>query len=164
MKKDETNNQEAVLEPWDKSFYTNVLKEKFYNIDEEKIKEYFPTGHVVYTTMDIYQELLGLTFSQVFDLELWHEDASCFEVKDTKSGEIFGHFYLDLYPRDNKFSHAAVFPLLKRAKIDGKVVPAAAAMLCNFDKPTPERESLLPHSDVVTFFHEFGHVMHEMCS
>lgn len=114
--------------------------------------------------MEIYQELLGLNFSQVSGLDLWHEDASCFEVKDTKSGEIFGHFYLDLHPRDNKFSHAAVFPLLKRAKIDGKVVPAAAAMLCNFDKPTAERASLLPHSDVVTFFHEFGHVMHEMCS
>jgi len=57
-----------------------------------------------------------------------------------------------------------VFPLLKRAKIDGAVIPAAAAMLCNFDKPTESRVSLLPHNDVVTFFHEFGHVMHGMCS
>jgi Zn-dependent oligopeptidase len=75
-----------------------------------------------------------------------------------------GHFYLDLYPRDNKFGHAAVFPMLKRAKIDGQVIPAAAAMLCNFDKPSEDRPSLLPHGDVVTFFHEFGHVMHGMCS
>ena len=69
-----------------------------------------------------------------------------------------------MYPRDNKFGHAAMFPLLKRAKIDGKVIPAAGGMLCNFDKPTPEKPSLLPHDDVVTFFHEFGHLMHELCS
>ena len=75
-----------------------------------------------------------------------------------------GHFYLDLYPRDNKFGHAAMFPLLKRAKIDGKVIPAAGGMLCNFDKPSEESASLLVHDDVVTYFHEFGHLMHELCS
>jgi Zn-dependent oligopeptidase len=152
------------LNSWDRSFYTNILKEKFYSIDEEKIKEYFPTDNVVKVTMEIYQELLGLVFTQVENVQLWHEEASCYLVQDTKSGETLGHFYLDLYPRDNKFGHAAVFPLLKRAKIDGQVIPAAAAMLCNFDKPSETRPSLLPHGDVVTFFHEFGHVMHGMCS
>ena len=114
--------------------------------------------------MEIYQELLGLKFTLVPNVQLWHEEASCYLVEDKQSGETLGHFYLDLYPRDNKFGHAAVFPLLKRAKIDGKVIPAAAAMLCNFDKPSETRPSLLPHGDVVTFFHEFGHVMHGMCS
>ena len=164
MKRDETSNQEAKLEAWDRSFYTNILKEKFYSIDEEKIKEYFPTLHVVDVTMEIYQELLSLKFTPVPGVKLWHEDASCYQVQDAKSEETLGHFYLDLHPRDNKFGHAAVFPMLKRAKIDGKVIPAAAAMLCNFDTPSAERVSTLPHSDVVTFFHEFGHVLHGMCS
>lgn len=114
--------------------------------------------------MDIYQELLGLKFVPLPNAQVWHEEASCFQVHDSKSDEILGQFYLDLYPRENKYGHAAVFPLLKRAKIDGKVIPAAAGMLCNFDKPSDERPSLLPHDDVETFFHEFGHVMHEMCS
>jgi Zn-dependent oligopeptidase len=114
--------------------------------------------------MEIYQELLGLKFAPVPGVKLWHEDASCFVVNDAKSNEIIGHFYLDLYPRDNKYGHAAVFDILKRAKIDGKVIPAAAAMLCNFDTPTKDRPSTLPHGDVVTFFHEFGHCMHGMCS
>ena len=152
------------MQSWDRNFYTNVLKEKFYSIDEEKIKEYFPVDHVVKETMEIYQELLGLKFTLIPNVQLWHEDASMYLVEDAANGETLGHFYLDLHPRDNKFSHAAVFPLLKRAKIDGKVIPAAAAMLCNFDKPSAERPSLLPHGDVVTFFHEFGHVMHGMCS
>jgi len=164
LKRDETSDPEAQLNSWDRSFYTNILKEKFYSIDEEKIKEYFPTKHVVDATMEIYQELLGLKFTSIPGVKLWHEDASCFNCSDAKSGDTIGHFYLDLYPRDNKYGHAAVFPLLKRAKIDGKVIPAAAAMLCNFDTPTEERPSMLPHSDVVTFFHEFGHCMHELCS
>jgi len=164
LKRDETGNQESTLNSWDRSFYTNILKEKFYSIDEEKIKEYFPTNHVVDVTMEIYQELLGLKFTLVPGVKLWHGDASCYIVQDAKSEETLGHFYLDLYPRDNKFGHAAVFPMLKRAKINGKVIPAAAAMLCNFDTPTEDRPSTLPHGDVVTFFHEFGHVMHGMCS
>jgi thimet oligopeptidase len=67
LKKDETGDQNAVLNTWDKSFYTNILKEKFYSIDEEKIKEYFPTDNVVAVTMEIYQELLSLKFTQVPD-------------------------------------------------------------------------------------------------
>lgn len=114
--------------------------------------------------MDIYQELLSLKFTKLEDIEVWHEEASCYLVEDKSSGETLGHFYLDLYPREGKYGHAAVFPMLKRAKIAGKVIPAAAGMMCNFDKPTPEKPSILPHSDVVTFFHEFGHVMHGMCS
>jgi Zn-dependent oligopeptidase len=119
LKKEETGNPDAVLNSWDRNFYTNVLKEKFYSIDEEKIKEFFPVEHVVKETMDIYQELLGLKFTLIPNVQLWHEDASMYLVQDAANKETLGHFYLDLHPRDNKFSHAAVFPLLKRAKIDG---------------------------------------------
>lgn len=54
LKKEDTNDPEAIIESWDKSFYTNILKEKHYSIDEEKIKEYFPTDNVVDVTMQIY--------------------------------------------------------------------------------------------------------------
>jgi Zn-dependent oligopeptidase len=85
-------------------------------------------------------------------------------VRDKTSQELLGHFYLDLYPRENKYGHAAVFPLIKRAKIEDKIIPSAAAMVCNFEKPQPEKPSNLYHDDVETFFHEFGHVMHNMCT
>lgn len=70
------------MNAWDKSFYTNILKEKFYSIDEEKIKEYFPTDNVVAVTMEIYQELLSLKFTNVPDAQVWHEEASCYLVQD----------------------------------------------------------------------------------
>jgi len=71
---------------------------------------------------------------------------------------------MDLYPRDDKYNHAAAFPLLKIATLDGEFFPAAAAMVTNFNPPSGDRPSLLPHREVVTFFHEFGHIMHNMCS
>ena len=85
-------------------------------------------------------------------------------MQDAASKELLGHFYLDMFPRDDKYNHAAVFPMIKRVKLDGKVTPSAAAMVCNFDKPTEQKASLLYHDDVVTFFHEFGHVMHNICT
>jgi thimet oligopeptidase len=75
-----------------------------------------------------------------------------------------GHVYWDLYPRDHKYPYAAAFPLLKRAKVGGQVHLPAVALLCNFERAQPDRESLLYHDDVVTFFHEFAHVMHTICS
>jgi thimet oligopeptidase len=77
---------------------------------------------------------------------------------------LLGHFYLDLYPRPDKFNHAAAFPLIKRFENKGEVLPAAAAMVTNFAKAEKGKPSLLAHNEIVTFFHEFGHVMHNMCS
>ena len=75
-----------------------------------------------------------------------------------------GHFYLDLYPRPDKFNHAACFSLLKRDYFDGYATPAAAAMVSNFIPDGDGDHVTLSHSEVVTFFHEFGHVMHNMCN
>lgn len=139
------------------------MKEQSYSVDEEAIKEYFPTDHVIDVTLDIYQELLGLKFTKLQDAQVWHPDASCYLVEDGE--EKLGHFYLDLYPRKDKYGHFAVFPLLSRVKKPcGEVIPPAAAMVCNFDKPSENKVSLLYHSDVETFFHEFGHIMHEICT
>ena len=88
----------------------------------------------------------------------------CYEVTDKTNGRLLGHFYLDLYPRDGKFNHAAVFPMVKRASLADKFENSAAAMVCNFQKPSADKPSLLYHNDVVTFFHEFGHVMHNICT
>ena len=88
-----------------------------------------------------------------------------FEVQCGRNiGEPLGHIYLDLYPRDNKYAHAAVFPLMKRAIIEGELKLPACAILCNFEKPPHDRDSLLYHDDVVVLFYEFGHAMHGICS
>ena len=87
-----------------------------------------------------------------------------FEVHDKETDELRGHFYLDLFPRPNKFNHAAAMNLLPRARIDGVTYPGAVALVTNFNAGNKGEEALLQHREVVTFFHEFGHVMHHMSS
>ena len=80
--------------------------------------------------------------------------------------DTFGYFYLDLHPRDGKFGHAAVFAIQPGwGGVGGKErQPSACAMMANFSKSTANKPALLDHDEVETFFHEFGHVMHNMCS
>lgn len=119
FKQELTGKSDAKIQPWDISFYGSRYKKKLFNIEEDIIQEYFPADHVKQATMDIYQELLGLDFKKLDKAETWHKEVSCYEVKDKKSKQLLGHFYLDLYPRDDKFSHAAAMTLIKRAKVDG---------------------------------------------
>jgi len=164
LKREDTGNPNAKLEPWDRFYYETVQKDRFHKVSEDEIKQYFPTTQVVSETMAIYQELFTLKFQKCEGAQVWHEDVEAYEVKDAEKDTLLGHFYLDLFPRDNKYGHAAVFPMIKRCDIGDGYTPSAAAMVCNFDKPTAEKPSCLYHDDVVTFFHEFGHVMHNICT
>jgi Zn-dependent oligopeptidase len=88
-----------------------------------------------------------------------------FAVNDAKDGRLIGFFYLDMYPRDGKYTHAACFPLDPGCLLDdGTRQPPVSAMVCNFTRPTQSKPSLLKHDEVVTFFHELGHAMHGMCA
>ena len=111
------------LNAWDTGFYSNMLLKTKYGVDAEKIREYFPLDHVVETTLSIYQELLGLTFTELEagTFWSWHKEVRCFDVKDTASGKRIGHFYLDLHPREGKYGHAAIFHLVKHNRDQGAV-------------------------------------------
>ena len=98
------------------------------------------------------------------ECQAWTTDISCYKVFDEKSNQFLGLFYLDLYPREGKFNHAAVFPLVQRSVVGDDVKRASAAMVVNFDPSKDGQPSLMHHNEVKTFFHEFGHVMHNMCS
>jgi len=159
--------QGDTLELWDTRFYKNTLLKTKYNVDSELIKEYFPLDFVTEQMLNIYSELLSVTFAQVpeKDSVVWHDDVQQYYVTDTDTGDFLGQFYLDLYPRDGKFTHAAAYKLqLCYLTENGEMQRPVSAMLANFPKPTHDKPSLLRHVDVITYFHEFGHVMHSMCS
>ena len=88
-----------------------------------------------------------------------------YAVSDKETKKLLGHFYLDLYPRPDKFNHAACFTLGKRHRYNGTNTNlASAALVTNLSPPSDTEPALLGHDDVITFFHEFGHVMHNMCN
>lgn len=128
--------------------------------DDEKVKEYFPVSKVVPTILDIYKKLLSLEFYTIPKEqggEAWHDEVQSYAVWDKPSGEFLGYMYLDLFPRENKYGHAAVWGLISGwTKDDGSRAYPVVCMVANLAKPTPKRPALMKHSDVVTFFVSLG--------
>ena len=146
-------------------YYITTIQEKEFSVDQEQLKEYFPIDVVTKGLMDIYQRLLGLTFSKVEGIPVWHPDVELYKVNDTATKETIGYFFLDLFPREGKYGHAAVWQI-QPGSVDpnGQRSKAVMGMACNFPKPTNDKPSLLYHNQVRTYFHEFGHVMHGIAS
>jgi len=152
---------------WDYRYYDRKYIEESLDLDDMLVKEYFPVAVVVPTILSIYQNLLGVRFEEIHG-STWHQEVQQFAVweKDAKDESGFiGYCYLDLFPRASKYSHAAVWPLFPGYDLpDGKRHYPLAAMVANLAKPTPEKPALMRHDDVVTFFHEMGHVFHGLLS
>lgn len=153
-------NDAKVINAWETSYYSNILKKEKYQLDGEEVKQYFALDDVLEGLFSITQTLFDFEYREVKDPSVWNEEVRMFEVYQDE--KLKGRFYLDLFPRDNKYGHAACFPLRNgKMTSEGYKIPTAS-LVCNFPKPTDEKPSLMSHSQVNTFFHEFGHVLHHM--
>ena len=145
-------------------YYTNQVVQEQFQVDPFEVAAYFPLDAVLDGMFRIYEELVGVKFVRRPDVagSAWHEDAQPFDIVDPGSGEALARFYMDLYPRTGKFGHAAAFTLRggRRLAGDGYQRPISA-IVANFTKPTESSPSLLRHTEVVTLFHEFGHILHQ---
>ncbi|OQS01557.1 thimet oligopeptidase [Achlya hypogyna] len=160
---------DGVLHMWDYRYYVREFEKHHCAVDHGTVQAYFPLEHVTAVMLEVFMHLLSLEFSQVSTPHVWHPDVRMYCVRDSRPGRhhgrIVGYFYLDLFPRPGKYSHAACHGL-QASCVDTELkrqVPVAA-MLANFTPATATKPSLLMHSEVVTLFHEFGHVMHQLCS
>ncbi|PPQ89666.1 hypothetical protein CVT25_013853 [Psilocybe cyanescens] len=153
---------------WDYRYYDRKYIEETLDLDDSLVKEYFPVSVVVPSILTIYQNLLGVRFEELKDASIWHPEVQAFAVweKDAKDETGFlGYCYLDLFPRAGKYSHAAVWPIFSGYELpNGKRSYPLTAMVANLAKPTPDKPALMRHDDVVTFFHEMGHVFHGLLS
>ena len=153
---------DAHIDIWDWWFYTNRLHKTEYAVDDFEVANYFPLDAALEGLFFVTQELLGIRYAPAPDAPRWHDDVQAFDIFDKDGTAPFARFYMDLYPRPNKFGHAAAFTLRGGRQLDdGSYQQPISAIVANFTKPTAEAPSLLRHTEVVTFFHEFGHILHQ---
>jgi len=161
LKVRETGDANAKINLWDWRYYANLLKKEKYTVDAEQLRVYFPMQSCLDGMFTIYQRIFGLKFERVEAPYKWTDDLQLWAVSDSQSGEPLGFFYLDMFPREGKFNHFAVFPIIDGKRLaDGTYQRPVCSLVCNFPPPTADKPSLLSHNDVETLFHEFGHAMH----
>lgn len=153
------------LPPPDRMYLSDRVRAKKYAFDSKELSSYFEVRAVTTGLLAITARLYGLEYKPI-DGPFWHPDVAGYEV--WSQGKAIGHFYLDLYPRADKFKHAAMFSVRTAKRLpDGTTQLPAAALECNFPRPADPADrkaepALMSHLDVVTFFHEFGHVLHHV--
>lgn len=154
-------DEDDVVRSYDWRYFDSQLRKTDFGVDQSKVAEYFPLESVVQGMLDITADVFGLGYQQV-STSVWHPDVTAWAILDADTGETIAHFFMDLFPREGKFSHAAAFPLVSgRLLTDGSYQRPLSAIVANFTKPQGDTPSLLRHSEVETLFHEFGHILHQ---
>jgi Zn-dependent oligopeptidase len=150
------------LQTYDVSYYITQRKKNEFEVDENKISEYFEKNNTINEIFKFYEKLFSIKVSKIdnfINILKWNNDISLYQVSDFND-KLIGYFYLDMHPREGKYGHAAAFELQKsftyKSYIDNNIIPVSA-MVCNFNNNNP---SLLKHSEVETFLHEMGHIFH----
>ncbi|GAA4271348.1 M3 family metallopeptidase [Aquimarina gracilis] len=149
------------LEKWDEAYYTEKLKQKLFNLDDEKLKPYFKLENVIKGVFTVANKLFGLNFQETNDIDKYHEEVKTYNVTDSE-GNFVSLFYADFHPRPGKRNGAWMTSYKSQMRKDNKNIRPHISIVCNFTKPTPSKPSLLTFNEVTTLFHEFGHALHGM--
>lgn len=148
----------------DIAFLEERLRQKQFALNTQEVSQYFERTSVQKGIFDIAEAVFGVRLSPV-DTPVWNANVEAFDVVDTQTEKTLGRAYLDLTPRDNKYKHAAMFGIRQTTRLgNGERLLPMAALVCNFPPDTDTEPGLLTHQDVVTFFHEFGHLLHHLLS
>ena len=149
------------LEKWDGSYYSEKLKQKLFNLDDEKLKPYFKLENVISGVFKIAEKLFDLRFEEVTDIDKYNEEVKTYKVYDT-SNNFISVFYADFHPRKGKRGGAWMTSYKSQYQRNGENVRPHISNVCNFTRSTPSKPSLLTFNEVTTLFHEFGHGLHGM--
>lgn len=154
---------EFTVMPWDWSYYSNKLKDKKFNINEEMLRPYFELEKVKEGVFGLATRLYGITFKKNADIPVYHKDVDAYEVLD-KDNKTLAILYTDFHPRTGKRAGAWMTEY-KGQWIDEKTGENSrphVSIVMNFTKPTGNKPALLTFDEVETFLHEFGHSLHGM--
>lgn len=153
------------LEHYDIGYFATSLKKKLYDLDPETVRSYFPLEHVKKELFSLCEALFSIVIAE-YSVPLWHKDVTMYQINDA-NGSLIGYFAMDLYPREGKFGHAAMFDVVVPHEVGYKTEEYSApfsTMVCNFPAPSKQGKKVVPSlislGDVETLFHEFGHLLH----
>ena len=162
LKYDTIEGNDKTITDWQKDYYENQLLLKKHRVDSEEVKQYFQVDNVIEGLFAISSLLFDIKFREIENPSVWHSGVRMFEMKEKSDNALVGYFYLDLYPREDKYQHAAAFSIVSGKKINSDYQHPIACLVCNFPPPGKNTPALLQHEDVETLFHEFGHLLHDM--
>ena len=149
------------LEPWDMSFWLEKFKQARYSVSNEELRQFFPAETVVNGLFELASRLYDVSLEHDDSVSVWHEDARYFRVRDA-DGSVIGGFYTDLYARTGKRNGAWIDECIGRKDMNGSQALPVGYLVCNFPPLDEQGRSMLTHDDVVTLFHEFGHMLHHL--
>lgn len=149
------------LQKWDGAYYAEKLKQKRFDLDDEKLKPYFKLENVIQGVFTISERLYGLHFEEIFTVDKYHQDVLTYKVTNDK-GDLVSIFYADFFPRPGKRNGAWMTSYKPQYVKNGENSRPHISIVCNFTKPTKSKPSLLTFNEVTTLFHEFGHALHGM--
>ena len=152
------------IEVWDTMYYSERLKERLYNFNEDELRPYFKAENVINGIFKVANKMYGLEFKKLDNIQTYHKDVNVYEVSDDKNNHI-GILYEDLYPRPGKRSGAWMNELRSQGmNIKGDVERPHVTFTCNLTKSTEDKPALLSYDEVNTIYHEFGHCLHGLLS
>ena len=154
-RKREDDPKSTAVNQWDRRYYGELIRKRDYNFDAQQARPYFPFEEVKEGVLSTTATMFGVTYKRIANADVWDPSVEAYEVWE--NGQMIGRFFLDLHPRPGKYNHAANFGI--RNGVEGVQIPEAA-LVCNFAGGKPGDPGLMEHGDVVTFFHEFGHLLH----
>ena len=148
------------LEAWDIGWASEKLRMARYAFSEQEVKQYFPEPKVMAGMFGVVERLYGLRI-EASAAPTWHPDVRFFDIR-SRTGELVGQFYLDLYARPSKRGGAWMDDAITRERRGEVVQTPVAYLTCNFTAPVGGRPALFTHAEVTTLFHEFGHGLHHL--
>lgn len=156
----ETDNLED-FQKWDSGYYAEKLKQKLFNLDDEKLKPYFKLENVIHGAFTVAEKLFNLEFHEIDTVDKYHQDVLTYEITNS-NGDFIALFYADFFPRSGKRNGAWMTSYKPQFVKNEEEERPHVSIVCNFTKPTKTKPSLLTFNEVTTLFHEFGHALHGM--
>jgi oligopeptidase A len=148
------------IDAWGIAYWLEKFKQDKYSVSNEELRAYFPSATVIEGLYELASQLYGVELTLDDTVSAWHEDVRYYNVR--QDGNVLGGFYTDLFARNGKRAGAWIDECVTRQQLNGLSAKPVGYLVCNFQPPDDQGVSLLTHDEVVTLFHEFGHMLHHL--